>query len=143
MMQAALPRVSTCWPVVVVPLCCCGSVGHKTTFIVKCSSDPPMTTPSSLTSTHSHAQRPSRRAHRQLRRWVASAAGGRAGRPAAALHIHPVFRGHRPQPSPPHAVRGPSVAATWNPPLLYLFLHLLCFIPFVLYTGIKDLIRKA
>lgn len=51
---------------------------------VKCSSDPPMTTPSSLTSTHSHVQRPSRRAHRQLRRWVAAAAGGRAGRPAAA-----------------------------------------------------------
>lgn len=111
---------------------------------VKCSSDPTMTTPSSLTSTHSHVQRPPRRAHRQLRRWVAAAAGGRAGRPAAAPSTHhPVSCGHRRPPSPLQAVRGPSVAATWNPPLLYLFLHLLCFIPFVLYTGIKDLIRKA
>lgn len=101
---------------------------------VKCSSDPPMTTPSSLTSTHSHVQRPPRRAHRQLRRWVAAAAGGRAGRPAAAPSTHhPVSCGHRSPPSPLHAVRGPR----WLQPetrLSYIYFYIcyvsyhLCFI---------------
>ena len=51
MMQRCHYCIRSTTVVVVPPPRCCSLVGSQL-FIFKCSSDPPMTTPSSLNSTH-------------------------------------------------------------------------------------------